>query len=114
MNVRLTYSARMTLRLTLVLAMVCTGCGDSPPDKPKRTTQFRKEATAAKLAVTPVPRIYRYDGSDLRVLDVPVSTDGKFVDMQRCFIWRDAEFKTSSISCGSTPELGPPPPPDER
>jgi hypothetical protein len=36
---------------------------------------------------------------------VPVADSGHFVDLQRCFIFRDLEFKQSTMSCGQQPDV---------
>lgn len=52
-----------------------------------------------------MPRSYRFDGSELKVIEVPVKDGSGFVDMQRCFVWRDAEFKSATLSCGQMPDV---------
>ena len=59
----------------------------------------------SQLVKPPVPRTYTIQGNQLQVIEVPVADSSGFVDQQRCFIYRDAEFKTSSISCESRPEV---------
>lgn len=59
----------------------------------------------AQLAKPPVSRTYTIQGNQIQVVELPVADTSGFVDQQRCFIYRDAEFKTSSISCESRPEV---------
>lgn len=93
------------MRVVLIgLVVVLAGCGDEPA-KPRRTPAERAEAAELKLQRTPIPRVYRYGDGELRVLEVPVKdTTGGFVDMQRCFLWRDEAFKTATLSCGQMPD----------
>jgi hypothetical protein len=93
----------MWLRLSLVLALVA--CSDTPAGKPPRTPQDRQVAAEAALSKTPVPRSYRLDGNELKVIDVPIKDSQGFLDSMRCFIWRDVEFKTATMSCGAQPEV---------
>lgn len=93
----------MRLLLTLVLAALAA-CG-ADPERPKRTKQERQEAAEAQLAKTPVPRTYRYPDGELRVIDTPVPSILGDVELQRCFLWRDTELKTASLSCPQQPEL---------
>ena len=100
------YTAGMMLRLTL-LAVFLFGCSQEPA-KPMKTRRERLAEAEAKIAVTPTPRSYRLDGNELKVIDVPVMglTD---IETQRCFVWRDVEFRTASISCGQMPDIHLPP-----
>ena len=91
------------MRLLLV-ALVLVGCS-ADAQKPPRTAKDRKEAAELQLAKTPIPRTYRYADGELKVLDVPVADTSGFVDRQRCFLWRDTEFKTATLSCGQQPEV---------
>lgn len=94
----------MVLRLALALSVILVGCSDTVAEKPHKTRQERAQDAEAVLSKTPVPRTYRIDGSELKVIDVPVKDASNFVDVQRCFVWRDAEFKTATLSCGQQPE----------
>lgn len=87
----------------ILLAVVLLAACSSEPDKPRRTAVQRTEAVEAALAKTPVPRTYRLDAGELRVVEVPVRVGTKFADLQRCFIFRDFEFKSTSISCEAAP-----------
>jgi len=39
------------------------------------------------------------------VIDVPVLDSTGLLDVQRCFVWRDQEFRSSTLSCGQMPEI---------
>lgn len=94
------------LRLTLVLSLVALqGCGEAPAAGSRRTPKDRQDAAEVKLSRTPVPRSYRFDGNELKVIEVPVKDSDGFVDMQRCFVWRDQEFKSATLSCGQQPDI---------
>jgi hypothetical protein len=91
----------------LVLALFSAsllGCSDAPAS-PKRSAQDRREAAEAAFAKTPEPRTYRFDGNELKIIDVPVKDSSGFIDSQRCFVWRDAEFRSATMSCGQMPEV---------
>jgi len=94
------------MRLGLVLsALAAAGClSSAEAEKPKRA-QRQQAAAEVELAKTPVPRTYRYTDGELRVIEAPVKDASGFVDVQRCFVWRDHEFKTATISCGQMPEV---------
>lgn len=100
-------------RARIVAIGICIalcGCiGDSPPSKAKKSREQRKAEAQEAISRTPMPRRYAIDGNQLLVVDVPVLDPGSvYVDSQRCFVWRDAEFRTSTISCPHPPELVPP------
>ena len=47
------------------------------------------------MSRTPTPRTYRIDGNELKVIDLPVKDASGYLELQRCFVWRDAEFRTA-------------------
>lgn len=87
------------------IAFALVACSDAPAGKPPRTAMDRQQATDAALSKTPEARSYRFDGNELKILEVPVRDASGFVDIQRCFVWRDQEFKSATISCGQMPEV---------
>jgi len=91
--------------ILLVSALVLAGCSDTVAEKPRKTRQERAADAQAQLSKTPDSRTYRIEGNELRVVEVPVKDSTDFVDIQRCFIWRDQEFKTSTMSCGQQPDI---------
>lgn len=95
----------MLERLILLGALVLIGCGDTQAEKPRMSKKERAEAAELALSRTPDVRTYRIDGNELKVFEVPVKDSSNFVDIQRCFVWRDQEFKTATLSCGQQPEI---------
>lgn len=93
--------------LILLAAALLGGCGGEPAKKPRMTRAERQEAAQAQLSKTPIPRTYRYADAELRVFQVPVPDGIGYVDQQTCMVWRDLEFKTSTISCSVPPEMAP-------
>jgi len=89
----------------LLIALLLAGCSGGEPAKPVRTKAQRLQDAELALSKTPVPRVYRMGGNELQVVEFPVADPGGWVERQRCFVWRDAEFRTASISCGQAPEL---------
>lgn len=89
---------------SIVIVMVLVACDNSP--KPANRTPAERAARAEeKLSVPPVPRTYAVGDNQLVVVDVPVKDSEHFVDKQRCFIFRDTEFKQSTMSCGQQPDV---------
>lgn len=89
------------MRVVLIgLVLLLAACGAAEAERPRRTTKERQEAAEVLLQRAPVPRVYRYAEGELRVLEVPVKdATGGFVDLQRCFLWRDTEFRSATVSC---------------
>lgn len=66
------------------------------PDRPKARAE-RIDAQMAK----PVPsRAWRIGEHELVLIEAPAS-NGVSVVRQQCFVWRDAQFRTASLSCSS-------------
>lgn len=99
---------RALLSLVLLTLAACDG-GQADADRVATAKSERRaarsEAAEARLAKPPVPRTYSYPDGDLRVLEVPVKDGSGFVDVQRCFVWRDHEYRTATLSCGQMPDL---------
>jgi hypothetical protein len=84
----------------LLLCVLLAGC--SPAPEQRQPSQVRSSQAAEEaVARTPIPRTYQIDGNQLQVIEVPVRIGSRFVEHQRCFVWRDAEFKTTSLQCPS-------------
>jgi hypothetical protein len=96
----------MLTRIALI-AVLLAGCSGEPskPVRPYKTLAERKALAQEGLAKTPTPRTYRIDGNELKVIDVPVLDSTGLLDVQRCFVWRDQEFRSSTLSCGQMPEI---------
>lgn len=91
----------MMLRLTLILALVLAGCSDAPADVPRRTMNERRNDAIAISKQPPQQTSHQLRNGELIVLDVPVVVAPGFSDVQKCFLWRDSEFKTASLQCPS-------------
>lgn len=85
--------------LASTLCAVVVACGEAKPQGARSSRQERVLAAEHAVGQTPVPRVYRVDGNQLLVLDFPVKDAAGFLDRQRCFVWRDAEFRTATLSC---------------
>ena len=72
-----------------------------------------RRAEAVKRAQQPPAQTsHQLRSGELIVLDVPVLLGYGLADVQKCFLFRDAEYKTSSLSCpveggGALPAGGP-------
>lgn len=92
-------------KLFLVAALLLAGCADDVPKPVKSSRADRLAKAEALLGKAPVPRTYAIQGHQLLVLDVPVADTFGFVEVQRCLIWRDAEFKMATMSCPQQAEV---------
>lgn len=78
------------------------------------------QAARARVDLPIVPRVLQVGGNQVQVIDIPsmVSPRTALVATRRCYVWRDLEFKTSSITCpedgDAAPALAGPPPSFER
>jgi hypothetical protein len=95
----------------LALSVVLVGC-DKEPTKQELEMEraAAKAASKAKIAqrlAQPLePRVIEAGPGQLLVLDIPeASIFGSSIDIKRCYVWRDSEFKTAAMSCPSEPEL---------
>lgn len=93
------------LKPLLLVTLLVAGCSDDAPKTARKTPAERAARAEAKLQVAPVPRTYTVGKNELLVLDVPVADGQHFVDKQRCFVFRDAEFKQATMSCGQQPDI---------
>ena len=86
---------RQVLAVALLLLLGC-----SPQEKPVTAKKAERIANAeAILRANPQPRSYDIKGNQLLVIDVPTSQGMGYVDSQKCFVWRDAEYKTTTMQC---------------
>lgn len=91
--------------LCFTAIVLLAGCSDTALPVAKTKKVDRKAAAEVALSKTPVPRTYAIQGNQLQVIEIPAADMSGFVEIQRCFVWRDLEFKTASISCPQPPEM---------
>lgn len=77
--------------------------GNAPWQQPRK-------ARAVATPRAPAQHVTRFGDHEIRQLDLPVSDGYGGTEYQRCFVWRDAEFKTATLSCpseqdGALPDL---------
>lgn len=92
----------------IAVAALLSGCADDDINTAmarKALADKRQAKAEAALSKTPVPRVYSLQGNQLQVIEVPVADASGFVEMQRCFIFRDQEFRTATMSCGQQPDI---------
>lgn len=92
----------------IAAAALLSGCADDDTNAAaarKAMAEKRQAKAEAALSKTPVPRTYPVGQNQLQVIEVPVADGSGFVDVQRCFVWRDQEFKTATMSCGQQPDV---------
>lgn len=99
----------MVCRGSLVLlAFAASACGDDAAEQ--RTRAAAKEQwvqrVTAELDAPLKSRSWKVGENEVVAFEAPYSTSaGRYVERKRCVVWRDTEFKTSSISCGGPDEL---------
>jgi hypothetical protein len=84
-----------------LIAMAALGCLVACDRTAER---LKSEARAKVKAASPItPRTVQVGQHQLLVIDVPSVELGIFIENQRCYVWRDAEFRVSSMSCPHQP-----------
>ena len=88
--------------LLLGVAAMAVGC-DRSPSRAELAVEDRKQSEdmQARIKRPLEPRVLAAGAHQVHVVDIPSADFGVLVSMQRCYVWRDSEFKTSSMSCPS-------------
>lgn len=92
------------MRWLLLVLPLLAACGQ-PAEQSKPKPVARAAAAEKRLQEGPTARTHAVRGGELLVIEVPVKDFTGSVDNQRCYVWRDQEFRTSSISCGAQPDV---------
>ena len=93
------------MRYLLLLLTISTlaGCGESKPTSQQAKSTASKEdwrrIDAQRAHEAPDVIIQKLDGGEMVVLTVPTGGTAKRLDVQRCFLWRDKYYRTTSMSC---------------
>lgn len=96
----------------ILCALVLAGCSGGTPDDSKVAKKAaRKVASEQAAAQPPKQRVQNIDGHQLITVETTIVNDG-FAEVQRCFIWRDAEYKTASMQCPAESQIEIPQPTD--
>lgn len=115
--------AAAVLGLAVLASLVRGGDGaearpEAPPSALDRSVAI--QAARSRIDLPIVPRTLQVGGNQVQVVDIPsmVSPRMPLVETRRCYVWRDLEFKTASITCPEDAEAAPalagPPPSFER
>jgi hypothetical protein len=92
----------------LLLAAVIVAIGllvscEQHDKQPAARRQGSKERADQLMAEQPPVVRQQVGGGELLVIETR-HRDGNFVESQRCYVWRDTEFKTTSMSCPADPD----------
>lgn len=87
-----------------VLALVA--CGKEPSQESRRAARI--ERANAELAKPATQRVRQVGANELVTVEVPIADQLGFTETQRCFVWRDLEMRTASLSCPQPPEINAP------
>lgn len=85
----------------LVLAVASCSNRDADKDARQAARVKRQQAALAKLDGPLQQRSWKVGQHEVVQLDVPSADRFGFVEKRRCIVWRDAEYKTASLSCDS-------------
>jgi hypothetical protein len=113
--------AGTVLALLALASLVRGGETGARPEAAQPPLERSVAAAAARArADLPInPRILKVGANQVQVIDIPsmVSPKSALVETRRCYVWRDLEFRTASVTCPEDGEMLPaagPPPSGER
>ena len=87
----------MILRFCVFALILLAGCSTDPDSS--------EIPVPVRAPVQMSSRIHQVGGNEVVVLDIPSHAVGSTrIEVQRCFVWRDAEYKTASITCPTEPD----------
>lgn len=90
----------MKIVLILVACVCLPGCDRQPTAEEVKLRKAEREAkVSGAINRSLSPRVLQAGVHQLVVLDVPFAETRTQVAMERCYVWRDSEFKTATISC---------------
>lgn len=97
-------------RPALILAVgLLAACGKGPSEQERLANRSVRIERAQKIISKPIePRVQKVGPNELVTVEVPSADRLGYIDSQRCYVWRDLEFRTASLSCPHAPELAPP------
>lgn len=105
--------AAVVLGLSVVASLIRGGGAEAQPGAlPSALDRSLAIQAARKQIDLPiVPRTLQVGDNQVQVIDIPsmVSPRLSLVEARRCYVWRDLEFRTSSITCPVDGEVEPPP-----
>lgn len=100
---------RPAIACSAVAAVLLVGCGKGPSEAERLATRAARVAKAEAEASKPVaPRVHQVGANELVTVEVPIADQLGFTETQRCFVWRDLEMRTASLSCPQPPEINAP------
>ena len=85
--------------IALLILASLVGCGESKPPSSKLTSEQRSKIDTQRAHEPPGMIVQKIDGGEMVVLTVPTGGTEKRLDVQRCFLWRDSYYRTTSMSC---------------
>jgi hypothetical protein len=100
------------IRLAILLSLAAlVGCDDAPTKSDRAAMKSNREARVQRAqdqsARTP-PKVTRHKVGDNELLRLDVLTPDElgFIETQHCYVWRDAEFRTASMTCPAPADAG--------
>lgn len=88
------------------LSAILMGCWQSKPgDDHAERKAARIDRARAETQKPLNPNVQAVGSNQLLTLEIPVADASGFLEVQRCFIWRDMELKTAAMSCPGQTEI---------
>lgn len=97
-------------RLAPLLLVFLYGCNEAPAEPSVSKAAQRRQAAQALADQPPKQTVYHLAHGDLIVLDIATVMPGGNPDSQKCFVWRDTEYKAATLQCpayseGDVPDI---------
>lgn len=73
----------------LIVCSLLVACSETP----------RPKVVRAVVNPQPDSRAYQVRSGELIVIDVPIGGNARYSESQKCFVFRDTEFRTASMQC---------------
>lgn len=82
------------------LSTALMGCWQGKPGEEHAERKAARIERARSETQKPLnPKVQAAGSNQLITLEIPVADTSGFLEVQRCFIWRDMELKTAAMSC---------------
>ncbi len=95
---------------TALIAVVCLGSSGKGPSEQERLANRTARIEKAQTAISKplAHRVQQVGKNELLTVEIPSADHLGYIDTQRCYVWRDLEMRTASLSCPHPPELAAP------
>jgi hypothetical protein len=93
--------------LIIVMLALLAGCERADALAPKERMADRVQRSQEFAAQSPKVTHHATSAGELIVIEVPIALPHGLTDTQHCYVWRDTELRSASMTCPSEFETGP-------